>query len=815
MSHLWQDVRYGIRMLLGKPGFTTAAVLVLALGVGANSAIFSLVNAFLLKPLQIVRPRELVGCYSRDTRKPDNYRAFSYPNFVDLREKNSVFTSLMAHNMAMVGLTEGDSTRRVFADIVSSNYFSTFGVPLFRGRAFTPAEEKPESNPAVVIVNHSFWKRTGADPALMGKTLHINGRPFTVIGITPEGFTGATALVTSDLYLPLGVYSTVMNDFEGQVRPLSARDNHNLILVGRLRAGLTIREADAQLAVVAAQMANAFPEENRNQTFLARPLSRLAVTVNPANDREIGVPAALLMSMAGVVLLIASLNIANMMLARGTARRREIAIRLAIGSGRGRIVRQLFTEGMILATLGGAAGLVMASWSTAALVRSLVRLAPVAIVYSASPDVRVVSATAVFCILSTIIFSVWPAWRLSKPDVSSDLKESMGEEAAGGARRLFSRRNLLVTAQLALSLMMLSAAGLFVRSALRAARVEPGFSLDNEVLAEVDPRLAGYDEARGRQLYPMLLARLRSIPAVESASLAATVPFGMISQGRNITPVDRKSTVVEASFNIVSDDYFRTLRIPLLQGRSFRASETPHVAILDKLAAGRLWPGGNAVGRHIRMDSQDLEVVGVVGSVQDHIIGGTWQPHLYVPFGQFYLSDMQIHLRAPASALESIRREIRAFDDHLPVLALKTLRDHMESGFDLWIVRTGARMLAIFGAVALMLAMIGMYGVKAYTVARRTREIGIRMALGASSTDTLRMILRESLFITMAGAGAGMALALAVGRVLAGMLYEVRAFDPVVLLTASLLLVTASLVASYLPARKAARVDPMVALRYE
>jgi putative ABC transport system permease protein len=840
MDYLWQDLRYGVRTMLSKPGFTAVAVVVLSLGIGANTAIFSLVNAFLLKPLYIKNPSELTGCYSRDTKKPDNYRAFSYPNYADLREKNYVFSSLMAHNMAMVGVSEGDVTRRVFADVVSSNYFATFGVPLFEGRAFTDAEERPGSNSTAAIVSYSYWRKRG-DPNLLGKSIRINGRIFTIVGIAPEGFSGTTALISSELYLPLGAYQLVMNDFDGHGKPLEARDHHNLILVGRLRPGMTGQQANAQLAVVASQLEKAYPAENRNQTFMTSPLSRLSITTNPTNDGELRMPAILLLSMAGVVLLIASLNVANMMLARGTARRKEIAIRLAVGCGRSRIVRQLFTEGLILSALGGTGGLVIAAWSTSLLIASIGRLAPLEIVYAAGPDLRVLGATMGFCVFSTVLFSLGPAWKLSRPDVVSDLKKASGDEGAGGFRGLFSRRNLLVMGQLSLSLMMLAASGLFVRSAIQAAKVAPGFVLDNGLIAELDPSLAGYDETAGRRIYSTLLSRMRDIPGVESAAIAATVPFGMTSFGKDLRPADDaagkgddKSRHAGASYNIVSEGYFKTLGIPLLRGRTFirtEATSAPHVhaAVIDKLAAERLWPGTEAIGKHLRVDADDpgkpagdLEVVGIVGNVQDHIIGGALQPHLYVPFGQQYQANMQLHLKITPTGrtgqirlLDTVRREMRAVDTRLPVLSLRTMRDHLDASFDLWIVRTGARMLTIFGIVALVLAVIGLYGVKAYTVAQRTRELGIRMALGADSADTLKLILREGLSVSLVGITAGMVLALALGRVLAGILYEVNGFDPVVCTAAPVILATVSLAACYLPARRAARVDPMVALRYE
>lgn len=844
MSTVLRDLRHGIRILRNKPGFSATAVTVLALGIGANTAMFSLVNAFLLKPLLVRNPEQLVGCYSRNSHKPDDYRAFSYPNYVDLRDANAVFSSLMAHNPAMVGVSEGETTRRTMADIVSSNYFATFGVPIFRGRAFTAAEERPGSAIQVVIVSYNFWKKTGGDPNLIGKTIRINSRALTVVGITAEGFTGNTALYAPEFFMPLGLHDAVTNDFEGVGRKLASRDNHVLILVGRLRPDMNQQSADAQLAAVASRLEQAYPAENKDQTFIARPLSRLSISTNPTNDSELMVPAILLVSTSGVVLLISSLNVANMMLARGAARRKEIAIRLALGGARPVILRQLFTEGLLLAVAGGAAGLALAYWSTTALVESLARMAPINIAYTAGPDIRVLAATLGFCLFSTVLFGLAPAWNLSKPNVISGLKDGEHEDVATGKRRkLFSRRNVLVMSQVSLSLVLLTSAGLFIRSAQRAANVEPGFRTDNGMLVEVDPSLAGYDEIHGRQILRQLQDRLRGVPGVETVSMAGTVPFGIISLGRGIQPASdapptsvdpsAKGTVVFTRLNIVGEDYFKALGVPLLRGRPFVAGETRDgtktaVAILDKAAAAKLWPHDEAVGKHIRMilgngnSTQDAEIVGVVGTVQDNIFGGEVQPHLYVPFGQEYQADMNIHLKlavggkdAETRLLETIRREIRTLDNHLPVLALKTLRQQLEGSFDLWIARTGARMFTIFGGVALLMAMVGLYGVRAYTVACRTREIGIRMALGADAAGTLRMILREGLIVTSIGAGIGLLLSLIAGKLLSSLLYKVSGADPLVFLASAILLSAISLLACYVPARNAARVEPMVALRSE
>jgi predicted permease len=834
MLHLWQDVRYGIRMLLSKPGFTAAAVLVLALGIGANSAVFSLVNAFLLKPLHVQNPEQLAGLYSRDTKHPDRYRAFSYPNYVDIRDSNQAFSSLAAMNLAMVGVQEGESTRRTFAAVVSSNYFLTLGVNLLKGRAFLPEEEKPGTE-LTAVVSYSFWKKKGEDPELVGKPVRINGHLFTIVGIAPQGFTGTTAMVSPEIFTPLSAFARVMNDFEGHAKPLQSRDNHALIVFGRLKPGGGLTAADATLAVDASRMEKAYPAENKDQALVARRLARMGISTSPINeDGLLRIPATMLLSLATVVLLIASLNLANMMMARGTARRKEIAIRLAIGGSRRLIVRQLVTEGLLLALLGGAAGLVVAYWSTTLLVQSMSRIAPIDVIYDASPDLRVLGFTLLFCVLSTVVFGLLPAWKLSRPDVWIDLKENPGEDGAGRKRRLFSRGNMLVMAQLSLSLIMLTAAGLFVQSAVRASNVEPGFSLENQVLAEVDASLIDYDEAHATPLYRTVKDRMRQIPGVQSVAMAATVPFGMMQLGKSIAPsevaISKEHPALNARYNIVSEDYFQTLGIPILRGRPFTAAENikeskPSVAIIDKMAAAKLWPGADAVGKHIRIDGaakEDLEIVGVVGNVRENIIGADVEPHLYAPFGREYQADVTFHLKVAAGApeaekkmLEAVRHEVLTADARLPLVALKTMRGHLESGFDLWVVRTGAHILEIFGSVALLLAVIGLYALNAYTVARRTREIGIRMALGADASLTMRMILGEGLKVTMVGIAVGLLPAIGVGKLLAGFLYDIRSLDPLVLSSAPVLLALVALLACYVPARRAARVDPMIALRYE
>jgi predicted permease len=844
MESFWQDMRFGARMLAKNPGFTAIAIVVLGLGIGANAAIFSLVNAFLLRPMAVENPDELVSCYNKNT-KTRQYRAFSYPEYCDLRDRTDIFSNLMAHDLTMIGISEGDTTRRTFADIVSSNYFATYGARMYRGREFLPAEERPGSAIPVVIVSYNYWSKGGQDPDLLGKTLRINSRPFTIVGIAPEGFTGVFAVLSTEVWLPLGASELVRNEFftDGKERSLQRRDNFTLFLIGRLKTGMTPPKAGSALEVLAAQLAQAYPKENGDQTFVVQRPSRMSVSTEPQNKGELSGIAVLLGCVAGVVLLIACLNIANMLLVRGAARRKEFAVRLALGGSRVRILRQLLTEALLLSLLGGVLGLCLAYWGNSLLTASMRSLIPFELVYRSAPDLRVLAGMLAFCTLSTLISGLGPAWRLSRPEMVTDLKEHAGEDAAVARHWLFSRRDLLVIAQLSLALALLVAAGLFVRGALKAANVDPGFSMDNGVIVELDPSLAGYNEARGREIYRMVLERLGALPGVEAVSVAATVPFGMVSLGREVRMAGDNADKADpgaagkrvgARLNSVGADYFKALGLRLLRGRPFNFSEAERVsaqkvAIIDDRLAKRLWPNEDAMGKRIQFGGnrpgekpKEIEIVGVAPDIREGLFGNDVQPHVFVPFGQEYQANMNVHLKiAPRgkeferALLQAVRREIRAVDERLPVVALKTFRQHLESSLDLWIVRTGARLFSIFGMVALFLAIVGIYGVRSYTVARRTREIGIRMALGASSGDTLFLVLREGLLVTLTGVALGTLLALVGGRLLGSLLYEVSGTDPLVLLGAPVLLSAVSLAACYIPARRAARVDPIVALRHE
>ena len=832
MRQLLQDVRYGVRTLSKTPGFTGVAIVVLALGIGANSAMFTLVNALLLKP-RGGQADELVGLYSHDRTKPGSYRAFSYGTYTDIRDANDVFESLMGHTFAMVGVPAGDATRQTFVDVVSANYFDTLGVALEAGRAFTMDEERPNARIPVVIVNHRQRDR-------LGKTVKINSMDFTVVGVAPANFTGTMALISPEMWLPLGMFDVVVNDlFKNNGRPFADRRNQTLVLAGRLKPGLTLDNTGPRLDALSRQLEQAYPAENKDQLLSVSTLPRLGTSTSPSDDSGPAVVGAMLMALSAVVLMIACMNIANMLLARGSSRRKEIAIRLAVGGARGRIVRQLLTEGLLLALAGAAGGLLLASWSMAALGTSLAAVMPLTIAFETKPDMMVVAATTAFAVIATVASGLGPALKLSKTDLVADLKALTADGSPLLGRR-FSARNVMVVSQIALSLMLLSAGGLFARGALKAATANPGFSYERQLLVGVDPTLVQYDETRGRAATRDVLARVRAVPGVAAAALAATVPFGEFHEGHSIERVGGPARPdlperVNAAYRVIGAEYFKALNLPMIRGREFTESEelsatAPRVAIIDERLARRLFgadePLGQMIryterpGEHVKNEGEPLEVVGIAAPIRDELFDREAGPAIYEPWGRNYRGNMFVHVRAAQTGaerdlLDVIRREIRAYDPRLPIVQATTMTAFHERGIELWAVRSGGRLFLAFGVLALLLAVVGLYGVKSYIVAQRTREIGIRMALGARPGDVLGMVLREGAALSAVGVALGLPLAALLGFGLSRLLYDVKPLDPVVFISAPLLLGLAAMVATWLPARRATRVTPLTALRTE
>ncbi len=835
LDTLAQDVRYALRIWRRAPGFNLVVILVLALGIGANSAMFTVVDALLFRPLP-GRAADLVGVYSHDPAKPDSYRAFSYPNYVDVRERSDIFDGVLAHTFALVGVAQGDITRRTFAEVVSSNFFSTIGVRLAAGREFNADEERPASTIPAVIVGYGRWKDAGFSPAFLGSTIRINSKDFTIVGIAPPGFTGTTALISPDMWLPLGMFDVVVNDiFRNNGSTLADRGNGALNVAGVLRPGVSGVAANARLEVLSKQLQTAYPAENRGQELSVSRLSRVNISTEPSGDGGPAVLSAVLMPLSGAVLLIACLNITNMFLARGASRKKEIAIRIAVGGGRRRIIRQLLTEGMLVALAGAALGLLIGFWTMRLLVASLTPILPMPINLDPRPDVNVLLATTAFAVLSAIVFGLAPALKLSRPDVVVDLKDSGAD--ARRAERWFGMRAWLVIGQVAISLTLMIAGGLFARGAIQAASGDPGYRYDRLLLASVDPSLAGADEARGRAVVQASIERLRALPGIEAVGSTSQIPFGEFHEGRAVARLGhtREGESHGATYTVVTADYFKALGLPIIRGRDFThveesSASAARAAIIDEPLARALFGSENPVGQQVMLpprdgdkpaDSLPMQVVGVVPGLRDDLFQREPEAHLYVPAGMRYRATAHIHVRRAANGpgdrqvLDLVRRELTAVDARLPIVELTSMSGFHERGLLLWVIRAAGRTLTAFGAVALLLAAIGVYGVMSYLASRRTHEFGVRLALGASRRDILWLVFREGIRTTSVGLLIGFPLALGLAMLLRSAIYGISPWDPAVMLVAPAVLIAAAMLATYLPARRATRATAMDALRAE
>jgi len=857
MAAFLQDLKYGIRLLFRHRGFTVVAALVLALGIGANTAVFTLINTMLFKARPGVPDAQLAGVYSRDRTQPDAYRAFSYPNYADLRDRH-LFASLAAHDYAMVGLADGHATRRVFVDVVSSNYFDTFGVPVYKGRAFTLEEERPGADIPVAILSYGMFQRLGGDDAVFSSTVRLNGRLFNVVGVAARGFGGPMVVVSPELFLPTGVYDSISNDFlkEGLPATLADRRHHSLVLAARFKPGDTIESVTPALNVAGAQLENAYPGGNHDQELSMARLSRTSVSTQPQTDSDIAGLAILLFSMSGLVLLVASFNLANMLLARGSSRQKEFAIRLAIGGSRLRLVRQLLAENLVLALAGGALATVAAWWSMKLLLSSLGGRFPVPMQIDAAPDVNVLIATVGLCLLSALLFGLGPAWRHARTDAVPELKDQAGEIAGRRRRSRFAMRNVLVMGQLALSLVTLTAAGLFIRSSMESAVADPGFTFERGIMVNVDPTLAGRDKVATQQFYENAIVRMRTMPGVVSASLGSLMPFseftesneiqkagaplrktagGQSSMGTGSDAIERIEGLVDSIATSIGADYFKTIGLDLKRGREFTVAEelTPsknRIAIIDETLAERLFGKADAldqlvqwqIGRQDASETVVARVVGIVAPSRHQLFERTPWPHIFTPVGQDTRASLYIHLKtsaptadAEAAMLPDVRRELIALDDSLPIISLETRPMFRDRNFVLWVVRAGANVFLAFGALALFMSVIGVYGVKSYVVARRTREIGIRVALGATPRNVVGLIVGDGIITTAVGLVIGLALSVAAGSAIRSMLFGYGGFDAPVVAGAILALGLAATVAAWLPARRATRVAPTTALRSE
>jgi len=846
---MMNDLRHAFRTLSKSPGFSAVAIATLAIAIGVNSAIFSIVNSVMLRPVVPLKPEQVVNIFTARKEANRDYRQFSSAEFNALRESNPVFTDVAALSFTLTGVGRDESMRRSFVFFSSNNIFELLGVKPAAGRFYNAAEARPNANIPVAVANYALWQRMGGRPDFIGSTLQVNGQPFTVIGVTPRGFSGVNAVLAPDLWLPLGVYGLFTNRFDDSVRSndLAGATTYALNLMGRLRPGVDLKSAESLLPVLEKRLDAVQPPDasNKRELQIQHP-SRFSISTSPSEDGPVLGIAALLLGMAAVVLLIACLNLANMLLARGTARRREFAIRLSLGAPRWRVVRQLVVEGLVLSLAGGGIGLLIAQWSNDLLAQSLnslFRAMNFSLTINLQPDATVLGVTLLFCLAATLVFSLGPALKSVRADVVHDLKQQAGEPVMTGRwNRFFSARHCLVMTQISLSLVLLFTGGLFLRGALNAAGLDLGFNTVGGVVAEIDYSMNHTDEAVARQKMQTLLGRVRALPGVRRAALASLLPYTNITIMRRIMPAETATVTdpkapqpgFEGLFSAVTPDFFDAIGIRLLRGRTFTATEAenreaPPVVILDERMAKSLFPQGEALGRRIRYtrppvdgSPAEMEVVGIVVTHRQQ--PGTEEPdrRIYVPLAQAYSANVYLNVRlatddprATTAAIGTLRRELRAVDPDLPLLRLEPFSRLVDSNISLWVVKLGAVMFGAFGGIALLLATVGVYGVKAYAVERRTREIGIRMALGAMPVDVLALVMRQAVLQTVVAIAAGLVLALLVGRVLASALFNVSPADPLVLGTCAAILTVTTLLACWLPARRATRVNPVEALRAE
>ncbi len=828
MHRIRHDFRYALRLLSKNPAFTVMAVITLAVGIGLNSAVFSVVNAVLFKPLPVAAPEELASIYATVPDGFTSHEPMAFPDYADLRAESRSFAGLIAYSFTPLVFEGDDAGQLVVAELVTGNYFSTLGIAPFLGRCFTAEEDRPGDARAVAVLSHSAWKRRfGSDPDVLGKTIRLNGHPFTLIGVAAPGFFGLRRGLSPELWLPmrmrtaLGAASAVdTGDATPGLDRLEDRARRWLWVMGRLAADSSFEQAQAELRAMSAHLQAEYPETNGERTFALVPAGK--VRILPGVDAALHAASLVVMGVVALVLLIASGNIANMLLARAIARRKEIATRLALGASRGALVRQLLIESLLLSLVGGGLGLFLALGSNAVL-NSLRLPLPVDLVLGLSLDLRVFLFTLAVSTLTAVAFGLAPALEATRANLSTAL---VGESrAAGGGRARRRLRSALVVAQVALSMLLLICAGLSVRSMQNAHHIDPGFDPSGVAVARFAPDFQGYTPAQAEEFYRQLTAGVEALPSVRSVGLASHVPLALAINVETVVPEERGAVPTQewpqVDATVVDPGYFETLRIPLLQGRAFTEHDTadsPLAAVVNEELAGRFWPQADALGKRLRVDGVEgsYEVVGVVRNGKYRTLGEAPRPYLYRALAQNFDGTQMLLARFggdPGVTLGAIRWKARELDEKIAVSGLSTLEETISTA--LLLPRTGALVFGLFGLLGLLLATIGIYGVVAYAVSQRTHEIGIRMAMGARRGNILFQMVWEGLALTLVGVVLGLAAAALTTRALAAVLYGISATDLSTFIAVPLVLLLVALFASFVPAERASKVDPLVALRYE
>ena len=812
IADFWQDLRYSARRLRQQPGFTLIAVLTLALGIGANTAIFSLLNTALLRPLPIAQPERFVALSNSAAGRM--FPTFSYPNYLDFRDRTEVFSGLIAYRFAPLSLSHDGISERLWGYTVTGNYFEVLGLKPALGRLIAADDDRARGAHPVTVISHQCWQRRfGGAPTVIGKDVLVNGRKFTIIGVAPQGFSGTEIIAAPEMWFPMMMQAQL----EAGDDWLDKRGAENLFVQGSLKPGVTRAQAQAALDTVAAQLAQEYPNSNQERRVL---LTSPGLMNGTMRAPVIGF-VSVLMVVVGLVLLLACANLANLLLARATERRREMAVRLALGAGRVRLVQQLLVESVLLACIGGALGCLLAWWLTE-LAGAYKPPLDVPANFAIHLDYRVLLFTLLLSIGVGVVFGLLPALQATKTDLVGALKD----EASFGTYRSSWLKNGLIVFQVALSLVLLIGGGLMVRALQQAQTVSLGFEPNNTIEVSFDLRLQGYTEAQGREAEKRLLERVRALPGVRAAGIADMVPVDLHFSTTPVfiegQPLERTPNTPRTMSSRITPGYFAAMQTRLVQGREFTEQDTeqsPRVVIVNETFARRFWPNESPLHKRFRLGGVNQPLLEIVGVAQDGkyaSLNEDPRAFVYRPLWQSPLGSTSLLVRAamePQPLIAAVRQELQQLDANLPVAGTKTLSERLS--FALLPARIAAAVLGGFGVLALALAAIGLYGVMAYSVARRTREIGIRMALGATVSDILCMVIGQGMRLVLPGVGLGLVAAFGGMRLLRSLLFGVSATDPLTFTGIALLLVVVALVACLIPARRATKVDPQTALRTE